>query len=200
KPLADQAVTILVILSIVLIGLLIVRPSLTAVAGGKILAFVALFILPIAAIALGSAIHLKVAKSTDFCLSCHTMEPYGKSLRNDDQTYIPASHFQNNRIPRSEACYTCHTNYAMFGGVKAKLGGLRHLYIYYFKTVPEKLALYEPYNNRECLHCHAGARIFEESSPHKEMREQLGSNDMSCLSCHNKIHDAQNVDKTKLWK
>jgi nitrate/TMAO reductase-like tetraheme cytochrome c subunit len=178
--LADQAVTILVILSIVLIGLLIVRPSLTAVAGGKILAFVALFILPIAAIALGSAIHLKVAKSTDFCLSCHTMEPYGKSLRNDDQTYIPASHFQKQSHPEKRSLlYLSHTTYAMFGGLKAKLGGLRHLYIYYFETVPEKIALYEPYNNRECLHCHAGARIFEESSPHKEMRSSWAA-----TTCH----------------
>ena len=55
------------------------------------------------------------------------MEAYGKSLRIDDPTYIPASHFQNNRIPRNEACYACHTNYAMFGGLKAKLGGLKHL-------------------------------------------------------------------------
>ena len=62
------------------------------------------------------------------------MEAYGKSLRIDDPSYIPASHFQNNRIPRNEACYTCHTNYAMFGGVKAKIGGLKHLAIYYFGT------------------------------------------------------------------
>ena len=197
---ADHAVTILIIVSVVLIGLLIVRPSLTAVTGGKILAFIALFILPITALALGSAVHLKEATSTSFCLSCHPMEAYGKSLRIDDSTYIPASHFQNNLISRSEACYTCHTNYAMFGGLKAKIGGLKHLYIYYFGMVPEKLALYEPYNNRECLHCHAGARSFEETSPHQEMREQLGANDMSCITCHNKIHDAEQSDKMKLWK
>ena len=197
---ASHVVTILIILSIILIGLLVVRPSLTAVRGGKILAFIALFILPITALVLGSAVHLEQAKSTAFCLSCHTMEPYGKSLRIDDATYIPAAHFQNNRIPRSAACYTCHTNYTMFGGVKAKLGGLRHLYIYYFKTVPAKLALYEPYSNRECFHCHAGARSFEETSPHKDMREQLGSNDMSCLTCHNKIHDVQHANQIKLWK
>lgn len=197
---ADHAVTILIILSVILIGLLIIRPSLTAVPGGKILAFIALFILPITALALGSAVHLKEAKSTGFCLSCHPMEAYGKSLRIDDPTFIPASHFQNNRIPRSEACYTCHTNYTMFGGVKAKLGGLRHLYIHYFKTVLPKLALYEPYNNRECLHCHAGARSFEETSPHKEMRDQLDANDMSCLTCHNKVHDVQHADQLKLWK
>ena len=197
---ADQAVTILILLSVILIGLLIVRPSLTAVTGGKVLAFIALFILPITALALGSAVHLEEAKSTSFCLSCHTMEAYGKSLRIDDPTYIPAAHFQNNRIPRNQACYTCHTNYTMFGGVKAKLGGLRHLYIYYFGTVPAKLALYEPFNNRECLHCHAGARSFEETSPHKEMREQLGTNDMSCLTCHNKVHDVEHADQIKFWK
>lgn len=197
---ASHVVTILIILSVVLIGLLIVRPSLTAARGGKILAFIALFILPITALALGSAVHLEDAKSTEFCLSCHTMEPYGKSLRIDDATYVPAAHFQNNRIPRSAACYTCHTNYTMFGGVKAKLGGLKHLYIYYFNMVPAKLTLYEPYNNRECLHCHAGARSFEETSAHKEMREQLGANEVSCLTCHNNIHDVQHVDQIKLWK
>jgi len=197
---ANHAVTILVVLSVILIGLLILRPSLTAVTGGKVLAFIALFILPISALALGSVAHLQHATSTSFCLSCHPMEAYGKSLRIDDPTYIPASHFQNNRIPRNEACYTCHTNYAMFGGLKAKMGGLKHLYIYYFGTVPEKIVLYEPYNNRECLHCHASARSFEETSPHKEMREQLGGNEMSCLTCHNKIHDVQNADKLKFWK
>jgi cytochrome c-type protein NapC len=198
--LANHAVTALIILSIILIGLLIVRPSLTAARGGKILAFIALFILPITALALGSAVHLEDAKSTAFCLSCHTMEPYGKSLRIDDPTYIPAAHFQNNRIPRSAACYTCHTNYTMFGGAKAKLGGLKHLYVYYSGTVPAKLALYEPYNNRECLHCHAGARSFDESSPHKDIREQLGSNEMSCVTCHNNIHDVQHAGQIKLWK
>ena len=197
---ANYAVTILVVVSIILIGLLLVRPSLTAVTGGKILAFIALFVLPLSALVLGSAVHLQHATSTNFCLSCHPMEAYGKSLRIDDPSYIPASHFQNNRIPRNEACYTCHTNYAMFGGVKAKVGGLKHLAIYYFGTVPAKISLYEPYNNRECLHCHAGMRVFEESSPHKDMREQLGANEMSCLTCHNKIHDAQQVNQIKLWK
>ena len=32
------------------------------------------------------------------------------------------------------------------------------------------------------------------------MKEQLAANDMSCLTCHNKIHDVANIDKTKQWK
>jgi hypothetical protein len=42
----------------------------------------------------------------------------------------------------------------MFGGLKAKLGGLRHIYVHYLgkPPQPEDIKLYEPYNNRECLH------------------------------------------------
>ena len=63
-------------------------------------------------------------------------------------------------------CYTCHTDYAMFGGLKAKLRGLNHVYVQYFGKIPDKVELYNPYNNRECLHCHGGARNFEEGATH----------------------------------
>ena len=127
------------------------------------------------------------------------MEPYGKSLSIDDLTHLPAAHFQNNRIPREQACFTCHTNYTMFGDINSKMRGLRHVYVYYLKA-PTKIALYQPFYNRECLHCHANARSYEETTPHKEMKEQLATNAMSCVTCHNKIHDAANIDKAKLWK
>ena len=128
------------------------------------------------------------------------MEAHGQSLYIDDPSYLPAAHFQNNRIPKEHACFTCHTDYTMFGDINAKMRGVKHLYVYYFKAAPAKLALYEPFKNRECLHCHDNGRSFEETSPHKEMREQLANNDMSCLTCHGKIHDIANIDKTKKWK
>ena len=196
---ANYAVSSVIVLSILLIGLLLIRPSITTAQGGKILAFIALFILPIVATVLGASIHLEHSKSTRFCLSCHVMEPYGKSLSIDDATYLPAAHFQNNRIPKEQACFTCHTDYTMFGDINSKMRGLRHVYAYYIKA-PTKIALYQPFHNRECLHCHASARSYEESSPHKEMKEPLATNAMSCLTCHNKIHDAANIDKAKLWK
>jgi cytochrome c-type protein NapC len=190
----------IVVLSLVLIGWLVFRPALTAARGGRILAFVAFFILPIAATGFGTRIHLEHSKSTQFCLSCHIMEPYGKSLYVDDPAHVPAAHFQNNRIPREEACFTCHTDYTMFGDLQAKIRGLKHLYVYYLKGAPPRLALYGPYKNRECLHCHAGARSFEEKSPHKEMRVQLTQNEMSCLACHNVVHNVEQLDKAKMWK
>jgi cytochrome c-type protein NapC len=198
--LETHAFAIFVLLTIVLIGLVAIRPSLMTARGGKILAFIAFFIMPIVATVFGASIHLDHSKSTQFCLSCHPMEPYGKSLYVDDPTYIPASHFQNNRIPRNHACFTCHTNYTLFGDLHAKLRGLRHVYVYYFKEIPPKLALYEPYRNRECLHCHANARSFEEKSPHTEMKPQLFSNEVSCLTCHSTIHNVEHLDTVKIWK
>jgi cytochrome c-type protein NapC len=195
-----HAFGVLILVAVCLIGLLLYRPSLTAVQGGKILAFIAFFILPVAATVFGTSLHLQHSKSTQFCLSCHTMEPYGKSLYIDDPKYIPAGHFQNNRVPRDQVCFTCHTDYTLFGDVHAKIRGLRHLYVYYLKGPPAKLALYQPYNNRECLHCHAKTRSYEERSPHKEMSSQLANNDISCLTCHNKIHNVQELDKLKIWK
>ena len=197
---ANYAVATVIVLSILLIGLLLTRPSVTAAQGGKILAFIAFFILPIVATVLGASIHLENSTSTQFCLSCHVMEAHGKSLYIDDPGYLPAAHFQNNRIPKEQACFTCHTNYTLFGDLHSKLRGLRHIYVYYFKPAPAKLALYEPFKNRECLHCHANARSYEETTPHKEMKEQLAVNDMSCLTCHTKVHDVANIEKTKKWK
>jgi nitrate/TMAO reductase-like tetraheme cytochrome c subunit len=84
--LANYAVGTLIVLSIILIGLLLIWPSITAAQGGKIVAFIAFFILPIVATILGASIHLENSKSTQFCLSCHVMEAHGKSLYIDDST------------------------------------------------------------------------------------------------------------------
>jgi cytochrome c-type protein NapC len=134
------------------------------------------------------------------------MEPYGKSLHVDDATYLAAAHFQNHRVPADEACYTCHTNYAMFGTFKAKLGGLRHLYVHYLRKepAPEDIQLHEPYNNRECLHCHLGARSFEQGAVHNADPDTLPAvkaNKLSCISsgCHDVVHNLRQLDKVKFW-
>ncbi len=125
-----------VLFSAAVIGILAVRPGFTTGRAGKILGFVAMFCLPIFCGLLGLSREMDRSKTTAFCLSCHTMEDYGKSLLVDDPTHIPAAHYQNHRVPPDEACYSCHTQYAMFGGLKVKLYGLKHVFIYYFGTPP----------------------------------------------------------------
>ena len=154
----------IILTTIGLILLLVLRPSLTRMRSGKILAFIALFIFPVIAGVAGTSAHIENSKTTAFCLSCHVMEQYGHSLHVDDRSFIPAVHYQNNFVPRENACFTCHTNYTMYGDYRAKLRGLHHVYVQYIGKIPEKLSLYTPYDNRECLHCHAGARSFEEGA------------------------------------
>jgi cytochrome c-type protein NapC len=199
-PYLEEVLAATVLVAVALIALVALRPSLTAARGGRILAFLAFLVLPLLATAMGLSAHMEQSKTTEFCLSCHVMEPYGKSLQVDDQTWLPAQHYQNNRVPRDKACFTCHTDYTMFGDVNAKLRGLRHVYVNYIGEIPEKIELYEPYNNRECLHCHAGARAFEESDLHKEMRADLGSNATSCLECHDAVHNVHEMEGKPLWK
>lgn len=199
-PYFAEVLALLTLVTIALAALVALRPALTAARGGKVLAFLALLVLPLAMTALGLSSHMERSKSTEFCLSCHVMEPYGKSLRVDDAGFVPASHFQNNRVPRDKACFTCHTDYTMFGDAKAKLRGLRHVYVYYLAGAPEKISLYEPYNNRECLHCHAGARSFEESELHVEIRDELRTNQTSCLECHDVVHEVDQLAGKPLWK
>lgn len=191
------------VIAVILIAIIVVRPSITASRGGKIFAFMALFALPILCVFGAASDHVERSKQTSFCLSCHIMESYGKSLYVDDPQYIPAAHFQNHRIPVDEACYTCHTDYALYGGVYAKFRGLRHIYIQYLghPPQPDKIKLYSPYNNRECLHCHLGARSFESNPVHMAIMDSIKNNEMSCVTsgCHDTIHNIDSLTKVKFW-
>src|SRR5689334_15011681 len=103
-----------ILISIVLLAMLVVRPTVTVTKGGKILAFVAFLIFPLLAGGMGISTHIDHSKRTEFCTSCHVMKDYGLSLRIDDRSYIPAVHYQNNLVPREQACFTCHTDYTMY--------------------------------------------------------------------------------------
>ena len=204
-PLPTTLLLAVILFSVALVGLLVALPGITASRGGKILAFLVLFVLPLLCMAIGVSSEVERSKSTSFCLSCHIMEPYGRSLRVDDPSYLAAAHFQNHRVPADQACYTCHTNYAMFGGVRAKLHGLKHVYVQYLGKLPQQIHLYEPYNNRECLHCHLGARSFEEGAMHNadpDLLPAVKANKMSCLSsgCHDVVHNVGQIGHVKVWK
>ena len=191
----------------IFVAWIVIRPGVTATKGGKILAFVVLCLMPILCLGMGASYHMERSKQTKFCLSCHEMEPYGKSLLVDDPAHLAAAHFQNHRVPAEEACFTCHTNYAMFGTFQAKMHGLKHVYVHYLgkPSAPEAIRLYDPYNNRECLHCHLGARSFEEGAVHTadpELLPAVKANKVSCMSsgCHEVVHNVSTLDKEKFWK
>jgi cytochrome c-type protein NapC len=193
------------VFTIVLAILVAVRPGLTVARGGKVLAFLAFFIFPVFGGLLGLENHMERSKQTSFCLTCHIMSRHGQSLYVDDPSYIPAAHFQNGRIPRDEACYTCHTDYTIFGSFKSKFRGLHHIYAQYITGPKMPLKLYHPYNNRECLHCHEGSRSFEQGAIHTaepQTMADIKSNKLSCMTsgCHDTIHNVDHLDQVKFWK
>ena len=181
--------------ALLMAGLARARPATTA--GAKLLLFAALFVLPVVGIRAGLQTHLEASKTTEFCMSCHVMEPYGQSLLFEDDSYLPAAHFQNRRIDRDTACFTCHTQYTIFGDLTAKMNGLEHLWVYYTGQTPEKIELYEPYQNRECLHCHIGARRFDEI--HAPEMDALVANNVSCMNCHGSAHAVHELDGAAMW-
>jgi cytochrome c-type protein NapC len=190
-------------IAVILIAVIVARPELTSTRAGKITTFVAFFFLPVLCMFAAGSEHIERSKQTTFCLSCHVMEPYGKSLYVDDPQHVPAAHFQNHRIPADEACYTCHTDYGLYGGIHAKMRGLHHIYTQYLghPPAPDQIKLYTPYNNRECLHCHLGARSFMSNAIHMAILDSLKTNEMSCITsgCHDTIHNVGSLNKVKFW-
>jgi nitrate/TMAO reductase-like tetraheme cytochrome c subunit len=204
---SSLALILTTVFAIALAVLVALRAELTRARGGKILAFFALCILPVLALWNGLQRHLEQSTSTRFCLSCHVMAEFGHSLYVDDKSYIPAVHFQNNLVPRDHACFTCHTDYAVFGDYRAKWRGMHHVWVQYFGTIPKpaEIKLYTPYNNRECLHCHAGMRKYQEASAHHRDPNMLtlaSENKLSCISgnCHDIVHDVDTLNGATFWK
>jgi cytochrome c nitrite reductase small subunit len=172
---------------------------LPATRGGWIAVVLCIGILPALATTGGSTYAVKASSTTEFCLECHEMGDYGRSLFVDDRTVLPATHFQNRLVDRDQACYACHTNYAMFGSIEAKLNGLKHVYVHFLGEVPTKLELYEPYPNSNCLHCHEDGRRYIEAAPHADKLDVLMSGEKSCLECHGRGHALEQVEEGNFW-
>jgi nitrate/TMAO reductase-like tetraheme cytochrome c subunit len=196
----------LIVVSVILCAVVAVKPSMGMQTTGRIFLFSALVVLPFAAGFAGLAEHMERSKRVEFCLSCHPMQDYGRSLHVDDLSHIAANHFLNGRIPKETACFACHTSYTLYGDYQAKLSGMRHVMIQYFGTVPkpEDIKLRTPYNNRECLHCHEGSRSFEEGATHHAEDGRLQAikdNKVSCMTqdCHGTVHDVAHLDKFPQW-
>jgi len=95
----------------------------------------------------------------------------------------------------------------MFGAVKAKLGGLRHI----LRVLPRnpsrarKYQTLQALNNRECLRRHAGARSFEQGAVHTadpDLLPAIKANKTSCISsgCHDVVHDVAKLKGAKFWR
>jgi cytochrome c-type protein NapC len=192
------------------VSLLIVAVALVVIAGagatafaehvaGRVFLLGAIVGVPIVVSVLAMRRGFVRSSETSFCLSCHEMEDYGRSLFVDNARALPALHYQKRLIARDSTCYSCHTDYAMFGDVKAKANGLRHVWAHYVSGVPDKIQLYQPYPNYNCLHCHDDARSYLEAAAHQPFLAALKTGERSCLTCHNVGHALADVSAGNFW-
>ena len=160
-----------------------------------------LFALPLFLLPMGNFATLETSKRVEFCQSCHTaMDPYVTDMKDPSSSTLAAVHYTNRYIGEGE-CYQCHADYGVFGTAQAKLKGLQHMYHWVTRSETARgerqIALYQPYRNQLCLHCHAGSKRFLEAKDgvHLGMREDFFRHDqetgavyVSCLDCHKPAH------------
>jgi nitrate/TMAO reductase-like tetraheme cytochrome c subunit len=177
------------LVGVLLALLFVVRLGLARERGGVLVGALAFLAVPCLVLTVGSERHLGTAKTDAFCMSCHEMHPYGASLRPTDT--LAGAHHRNRWVPKDTTCYACHTRYTMFGGLAAKMSGLHHMWVHYFGELRDPLALYEPYSNRECLHCHDGGDSFEQAAGHAEKRAAFRGDAEACMKCHGPAHGVE---------
>ncbi|MGH7814407.1 MAG: NapC/NirT family cytochrome c [Candidatus Binataceae bacterium] len=159
--------------------------------GVKLLLFAVFVVIGPAAGALTGTYSFVGAERFSFCASCHTMTPWVRDIEDPNSRSLAALHYRNHFIPHDQ-CYTCHVNYGFLGPIDAKIGGVRHVAVYYFgHPVPRKIKLYAPFPNRNCLGCHAGAAPFLRNPAHHAVMGLIVADRMKCAVCHEPIHTPQ---------
>ena len=154
----------------------------------KWLHLLGLAILPLSIWFLGNFVAIEGAKQVSFCGSCHpVMDPYVNDMIDPSSKTLAAVHYVNRYIV-TEHCYACHVSYGLFGTFRAKWEGLKDVYRFYTGTWETPITLSLPYSNWNCLHCHDGAKKYEDLPVHRAVESLITTDKMSCLSCHRPTH------------
>jgi cytochrome c-type protein NapC len=180
----------------ILVWYLLKRPPLDL--SVKLRLFLGLGILP-AVTALSSTVAgMERTTHREFCGSCHVMTAHFDDAVSGSSQSLAARHSRNPFFGE-HSCYVCHADYGMYGYPLTKLGGLRHVYLYYLggynqlslEQAKREIHLAKPYENLNCRQCHTTtARGWRDIPDHKSLQKELFSNQVSCTSagCHGYAH------------
>jgi nitrate/TMAO reductase-like tetraheme cytochrome c subunit len=146
-------------------------------------------VLPAIVVFLATAHGMQESMTVDACGDCHVMKGHVADLRNPASDSLAAVHYKNRYI-QTDQCYTCHSDYGMFGTMSAKMEGLGHVYHNIAGNYPKPIKIKNPYSNLRCLSCHGGAQNFL-AKHDKESIPNLMANKDSCLDCHGPAHHAE---------
>jgi nitrate/TMAO reductase-like tetraheme cytochrome c subunit len=195
SPLSVLALASAACAASILIAYLVRRPHLDGTQ--KLWLLLGLGALPIAAALTGNLHGFETTKERAFCGSCHVMGPYVEDSEDPHSPSLASRHARNAEFG-SANCYMCHADYGMFGTVITKLGGMKHVWMYYtryrtasLEEAKKTIHLYEPFPNASCMHCHSTELALWQKVPdHASALDELRSGRVSCASagCHGFAH------------
>jgi nitrate/TMAO reductase-like tetraheme cytochrome c subunit len=139
----------------------------------------------------------EATQKREFCGSCHVMTPYSNDSANKASLGLASRHARNDFFG-SQNCYSCHADYGMYGTVLTKMGGMRHVWLYYtefhgmsLEEARAKIHLVKPYPNANCMHCHSTElQGWQRVPEHRSSLQDVRAQRMSCASpgCHGFAH------------
>ena len=180
----------------ILIVYLVKRPALDLRV--KLWLLLGLGLLPALAAAFSTISGMQRTTQREFCGSCHVMGAHFEDTSNAASQSLAARHSRNPFFG-DKSCYVCHADYGMYGYAMTKVGGLRHVYLYYFggyremslEQAKKDIHLVKPYDNLNCRQCHTTTlHDWRRVPDHESLKAELESNKVSCASsgCHGYAH------------
>jgi len=161
--------------------------TLSALTFYKLVAFVTLGALPVAAATTTHLELLEGAKEVSACGDCHVMTPMVTDMRDPSSDSLAARHFKNRYIS-DQQCYHCHAGYGFNGAFAAKMEGYRHLVRYTTHLYEEPIKMRVTFDVASCLSCHRGTVKFAAINSHAVALSRLHDGSVSCVNCHGPAH------------
>jgi nitrate/TMAO reductase-like tetraheme cytochrome c subunit len=179
----------------ILLVYLVRRPPLTG--HTKLWLLLGLGVFPIGAAAAGNIQGFQTSEKRAFCGSCHVMSPETSDSDSPHGSSLSARHARN-ALFGADDCYVCHADYGMYGTLLTKIGGMRHVWLYYTRyrnvsaeDAKKTIRLVKPYPNDNCMQCHSTTLDLWNTVPdHKSSLDAVRADRLSCASvgCHGYAH------------
>ena len=153
----------------------------------RLVALMALFVLPAAAVFLANYHTFEGVHEVRACASCHVMLPMVNDMRDPGSETLAARHYKNRWIAENQ-CYHCHSDYGLGGNLEAKMTGFRHLARYTTRTYHEPIKARVTFDNKNCLNCHEGTPKWVAVPVHVDSHKAFIANEIRCIDCHGEAH------------
>jgi nitrate/TMAO reductase-like tetraheme cytochrome c subunit len=156
----------------------------------RLLLFIGVCCVPFPAVLMSAAVGLEQSKAVAFCNSCHLMGAFVADMKDADSRSLSALHFRNRYI-QNDHCYSCHTDYGLFGTLEAKIGGMSHVWSEFAGAGRGTVRQKGNYRFTICLNCHGESSKFIQQKGHAGVVNRVVGGQAACTECHNRSHGAQ---------